>query len=157
MMAKKGGRNKKGLQPKRADESVFSSCLFSWHLSKFDVHHEEWGIKALEKSDIDKLMGKLKSFESMKWKEFRKNHAIGHYLSKGELSPKAKKRWQEIQIKEANEGDGVEGDIGRKGFYSMRFEGRIRLIGELDEENCIFQIIWYDPNHQVCLSEKKHT
>lgn len=122
---------------------------FKWQLSRFDFYHEEWGLKAIKDCDVDELKGvleTLKSFETMKWSEIcaPRNRERYHYLEKAIFYSKAKKRLQSNYE-----------DVGTDSLFSMRLDARKRLIGI--PEKGIFQVIWYDPDHSVYRSEKKHT
>ena len=68
-----------------------------------------------------------------------------HFLSNLEgLSKEAKKRLSKLGLEE-------ETDC----LYSFAFDNTLRIIGLRCNDD--FYILWYDQNHEVCPSHKKHT
>jgi hypothetical protein len=51
-------------------------------------------------------------------------------------------------------------DIGREEeeqLYSFELTGRERLWGVRSQGSSVYQVLWWDPEHKVCPSNKKHT
>jgi len=92
--------------------------------------------------DVEKqILQKLGNFDSMFWREIvgSENHSISIH----DLSKEAKKRLMDIKQDDVYE------------VFSFRCNGRQRIIGIRD--NGVVKLLWWDPNHQVCISDKKHT
>lgn len=100
-----------------------------------------FGWDRLEKKVLNNILQKLKNFESMTWGEIegRRHHSI----SKDTLSRTAQKRLEEIHMDDVDE------------VFSLAMGGTERIFGV--RERNIFKILWWDPDHQVCPSSKKHT
>lgn len=98
----------------------------------------------------DVFLDKLIDYSSMTWSEIdRQTHDAGkskhHFLSNLEgLSKEAKKRLSKLGLEE-------ETDC----LYSFAFDNTLRIIGLRCNDD--FYILWYDQNHEVCPSHKKHT
>lgn len=91
-----------------------------------------------------KLREKLAHFESRTWNEIlvqsnKQNHAV----DKNRLSRVAQRRLEALQA------DDVDS------LVSLRLSGRERVWGIL--RGAILDLLWWDPEHQVYPSLKKHT
>ena len=87
-----------------------------------------------------KLFPKIKSFESMTWKDIEKaTHGDGrsnsHSVSVSRLSKEAQQRLSELKLDDYEE------------LFSLRLEGKIRMYGV--RQFSYLQIIWFDLNHTV--------
>jgi len=93
-------------------------------------------------TDIEnKILQKLRHFDSMKWQEIEgPDH---HTIEVSNLSKEAQNRLTEIKQDDLDE------------VFSFHFSGKPRIIG-IREMNVI-KLLWWDPDHQVCPSIKKHT
>ena len=109
----------------------------SWRFSTVDKH----GAFAWPKGQEEELniLSKLHNFDSMKWNEIEGNDH--HYLSPEKLSKVAKNRLVEI-----HKDDLV--DL----LFSFHLNGLSRIIC-IREKN-VGNLLWYDPNHEVCPSKK---
>lgn len=111
----------------------------SWRFSTVDLD----GPFAWPKGqDIENnILAKLHQFDSMKWSEIvgSSHHAIG----KDSLSKLAKDRLEAIGMDDVDE------------VFSFHFSGKPRIIGIQDRG--VVKLLWWDPEHQVCPSTKKHT
>lgn len=88
-----------------------------------------------------KILDKLHKFDSMVWTEIEgPDH---HAIDVEKLSKDAAKRLAEI-----NQDDIAE-------VFSFHFSGKPRIIGIRDRD--VVKLLWWDPEHQVCPSHKKHT
>ncbi|MBF0131952.1 MAG: hypothetical protein HQL75_05125 [Magnetococcales bacterium] len=143
---KKIPRQKTHPDRKKSSRSACSDCREwvdfspSWVISTLDMDGP-FGWNRLEKEVFDNIIRKLQNFESMTWGEIegRRHHSIG----KDTLSRKAQKRLEEIHMDDVDE------------VFSLAMGGIERIFG-IRERN-IFKILWWDPDHQVCPSSKKHT
>lgn len=117
-----------------------------WVFSKHDKEHDRWSCKYCD-NFYEKIILKLSDFEGMTWKEItRQTHDNGsssnHFINIDSLSHEAQKRLYSMKI-----------FIDQ--IFSLRLNNKVRLIGIL--ENGTFRILWYDENHEICPSKKKHT
>lgn len=84
-----------------------------------------------------------KIFESQKltWQDLRNNGS--HFVDRTDLCSEAQKRLIQIQKEDLDQ------------LFSLRLTGRKR-IWRIKEHNILW-LLWWDPNHEVCPSHKKHT
>lgn len=88
------------------------------------------------------IVMKLHEFDSMLWSQIvGKQH---HYLSESCLSKDAKNRLIEIQL-----------DDEIENLFSFHLQGLPRIIA-IRTSN-LAKLLWFDPEHKVCPSKKKHT
>ena len=151
MVAKKRRKNKRPKSiinistEKRArggsilDKEKVEEKKISWKFSIIDTDGE-WTFKNIKKDYFwNRLLNKLKNFESQTVGEFiipEHNHKI----EKCSLCNKAQKRLIEIKLDDYDE------------FYSVHITGIKRLWGILEGSN--FKILWWDPHHEICPSNK---
>jgi len=113
----------------------------SWHLRVID-RDGPFGWDNVDcKETIWEIIEKLSKFEKLMWPEIlnRNNHPI--HISR--LCSEAKRRLKEIGQEDIDE------------LISFRLNGKKRLWG-IRELN-VLKILWWDPNHLVCLSPQRHT
>lgn len=84
---------------------------------------------------------RLRDFETMTWIEIRA--AGSHFLDVASLSTTIKNRLVALKLIDLDQ------------LYSLRLTGRRRIVGI--REGRVLKILWWDPDHQVCPSPKKHT
>ena len=112
----------------------------SWSFSRCDFEHEKWSLKL---SNIyEEIIPKLISFEQRKWSDIISDKEHNHWIDCTDFSKEAQKRLEERKIYYDE-------------LFSLRLTGTLRLFGYI--ENGIYYIIWYDPDHEICKSHKKHT
>lgn len=88
------------------------------------------------------IVEKLHDFDSMYWEEIKgKQH---HTLSPSSLSREAIERLKEIEL-----------DDEIEHLFSFHLQGRQRIIA-INHAN-VAKLLWYDPDHGVAPSTKKHT
>ncbi len=108
-----------------------------WSFKKLDNSGQKWQISNLS------IVNQLKAYEGMTWSEIssssggkaKGNGSNSHFVSISNLSREAKQRIIDINL-------GSE-DV----LYSLRLGSRKRLYGILNSR--IFEIIWYDENHEI--------
>lgn len=112
----------------------------SWQFSTMDMDGP-FRFNHLKPETWRKILDRLKHLDARTWAEVTgdRDHPIAVEI----LEPKAQKRLQEIQ---RDDTDAV---------FSFHLEGEPRIIGI--RVNTVFQVLWWDPNHEVCKSHKKHT
>lgn len=119
----------------------FHNQFPAWQVTNIDTEGK-WSWKSME---FDHLFGsvlpKLKNYESMKWREIigGKNHEV----KISSLINDAQRRLMEIGV------------IDIESLFSLTIQSKGRIWGKRDGN--ILRIIWWDPNHEVCPSHKKHT
>ncbi len=87
------------------------------------------------------IVQRLGKFESISWEKL---HETGsHAIRVDALSSDARRRLTEIRQDDLDE------------VYSLRMQGKERIFGIRDRR--ILRILWWDPEHLVCPSIKKHT
>lgn len=101
-----------------------------------------YGWHQIDPVTLAHIQNKLRCFESMTLSQIflhakKQNHGVKLY----KLSPEARKRLGEL---------GHDATIEE--LYTLRLAGRQRIWG-IRECNT-FQLLWWDPNHQVCPSLK---
>ncbi|WP_419659698.1 hypothetical protein Dvar_00190 [Desulfosarcina variabilis str. Montpellier] len=112
-----------------------------WRVSSLDIGGP-WCWKGISKEVVwTAIHQKIAEFEEMTWYDIKRNgsHSIPIY----NLCPQAKQRLSEIQLDDIDE------------IFSLRLTGRQRIFGI--KHNEVLKILWWDPDHQVCPSQKKHT
>ena len=111
----------------------------SWRFSTVDLNGPfAWPVGELIEAQI---IQKLRQFDSMKWHEIEgpDHHAIGV----DQLSKEAQIRLTQIKQDDIDE------------IFSFHFSGKPRIIGIRDMS--VVKLLWWDPEHLVCPSQKKNT
>lgn len=113
----------------------------SWLFKSLD-NDSEWNICSLKKVDLTHtIYPRLCGFETMKWKDIiGPNH---HEISVNDIIPEAQKRLGALKL------DDIDSLI------SLRVSATVRIWGI--RKGSIVSLLWYDPNHLICPSLKKHT
>jgi hypothetical protein len=101
---------------------------FGWH--QCDSHEKYF-----------EILVKKKAFEGMTFSDLGKNGS--HNVESWKLCKEAKDRLAELSL------DDIEQ------LYSLRLTGTNRVWCLL--QGSVMRVLWWDPNHQVCPSIKKHT
>lgn len=98
--------------------------------------NEEYGVNAIRE--------KLANFETMTWREILLDaKKQNHNISVDDLVKEAQDRLTEIFPEQLDE------------LTSLRLTGNQRVWGKVDEG--VMELIWWDAEHRVCPSHKKHT
>ncbi|KAA3609357.1 MAG: hypothetical protein DWQ01_08475 [Planctomycetota bacterium] len=95
----------------------------------------------MTKDDWDKMRTKLAEFESLTIVEMRQQGS--HRNNPADFTARAKNRLHELRIADFDDIFSFR-ITGTKRFYAIR-------VGN------VFEILWWDPKHQICPSPKKHT
>jgi hypothetical protein len=116
---------------------------FCWRVSEIDWDGP-WGwTNASCEQLLRQIAPRLHSLESMTWGEVE-GKTGSHFVEVIDLIPEARRRLVEELNKD---------EQGR--LFSVRMTGEARLWGIRDI--AILRVLWWDPNHEVCRSSKKHT
>jgi len=126
---------------KQFDPGSFFGRSISWRYCFMDT------LKWSAVGQLDELRKKLVSYERMTWAEIdgASKSAEGsknHFVDVENLCKEAQKRLEALHL-HYNQ------------LYSIALTGRQRLYGIVDEG--VFNILWYDPEHEVYPVTKKHT
>lgn len=117
----------------------YESHNLCWQFGSMDSFKEwNWDIQA---GDWHFIIGKMRDFEKMKWSEIKGDR--NHPIKKENICPEAQRRL------EMTRNDDIEE------VFSLALGSLPRLIGIRDR--FIFKILWWDPEHLICPSKKKHT
>jgi hypothetical protein len=112
-----------------------------WTFSRFDHPHAKWGAHGESRASTIKVIDHLKNFESMFWREILKHPSCGP-VDRPALAKDARDRLEELKIFDDE-------------LHHLRITGAGRLWGIRVNET--FQILWWDPGHEICPSLLKHT
>ena len=144
---KKRRKGKSEQNPKAASrhpsspEVNTSGRRFRWRTANADLDGE-WGWNKIEiKLLFLEIIPKLQNYESMTWSEIEGEGS--HFIEAGKCSKEARKRLRYLKLDDSEH------------LFSLRISGRKRIWGR--RQSSIFLILWWDPEHQVCPVEKKHT
>lgn len=90
---------------------------------------------------LEEILPKLQAFETMTWGQIlgRNNHQVPVYR----LSKDAQKRLQTCKLDDVDT------------LVSLRLAGLTRVWGIRRQRT--LRVLWWDPEHKVCPSKKKHT
>jgi hypothetical protein len=91
---------------------------------------------------LREIIPKLQDFEKMTWGEIE-GPSGSHFVDVTALVKPARKRLKEIGMEDTDQ------------IFSLRMGARPRIWGIRDV--AVLQIIWWDPEHAVCPSQKKGT
>jgi len=124
-------------------DSGSSGERICWRFRHLDLEGP-WSLGALGGGELGELMKALAGFESMTMAEaFRGGHPGKDYDVEDLPTALALDRLDAIGM----------GDLTK--ISRFRIDGRGRLYGIRCEN--VFHVIWWDPNHEVWPSEKRHT
>lgn len=115
----------------------------SWRASKLQMV-EPYGWHELDISTLYGIHQKLSQFESMSWKDILvKSRTSNHLVSIDKLCKPARDRLTAMALDDVDE------------ILSLRLSGKERVWGILDRGTV--NLLWWDPNHEICPSTLKHT
>lgn len=118
-------------------DRIDKSGDFAFDTSKENFSHKDF---------LDKMI----AYSNMTWFEImRQTHDAGkskhHYLSNPEkLSKQAKMRLKNLALEDMADS-----------LFSFAFNNILRIVGLVNGDD--FHVLWYDVNHEVYPSKKKHT
>ena len=97
--------------------------------------------KKTDAAAVKMLFDKFRSFETMTWAQVES--AGSHFIAVNDITTEAQNRLGEIF---QDDTDSV---------FSLHLTGRARVFGL--RFSSVLRLLWWDPNHEVCPSYKKHT
>lgn len=115
---------------------------FSWSVASADFDGPFGWHVTDTKLVFDDVIPKLKSFETMTWAQID-GPSGSHFISFDSLCKAAQDRLKHLQRQDIEQ------------MFSLRLTGPKRIYGV--REGATLEIIWWDPDHQICPSEKKGT
>ena len=130
-----------GKYPRGGEKAEKIAGPVAWHIRTID-QEGPWGWRKIDASTLwEEVFSKISNFETMEWSEIlnRNNHAV----QVAGLCSQAQKRLSDIKQDDTDE------------MVSLHLTGKKRIWGIKDRN--ILKIIWWDPEHSVCPSLKKHT
>lgn len=114
-----------------------------WQFRGIDLDSScEWGWEKSTREVLKKLVERLSSFELMTWQQIEEGTG-SHPIEMEDLCSDARKRLADLKQDDLDE------------LFSLRISGKERVWGIREEH--VLRILWWDPEHSVCPSEKKHT
>ena len=102
---------------------------------------DPFGWHRIDGAILLEIREKLRNFESMTWGQIMGPQS--HMVSTMSLCKNARERLAQLKLDELEE------------LFSLRLSGKERVWGVL--EHNILTLLWWDPDHEVCPSLKKHT
>ena len=134
------------LQSKRpalqSDLTGYMTKSPAWRLRSIDDAWDYGWSKIGQQRWRDEVLPKLASFETMTWAEILQNNN-SHFVRLDNFNTDARKRLEELCL----------GDLDQ--ILSLRLRGTYRIYGFCTEN--ILHILWFDFNHELVPSTKKHT
>jgi len=100
-----------------------------------------WHCHVMTRDVLLAVLQKLRNFESMTWQEIDRGGS--HFIGVDQITPEARKRLGELRQDDVDD------------VYSLRISGEERFFG-IRDGTCL-RLLWWDPHHQVCPSNLKHT
>lgn len=130
--------------PKRIASLTSNNEFPTWKVSLLEFV-DPYGWHQISREKFQEVIGKLKHFEGMTWNEIlirdkKKNHSI----QLNQLDRAALERLEELKQDDVDD------------VISLRVSGEERIWGIRDGGSSL-KLLWWDPNHQICPSKKKHT
>ena len=111
-----------------------------WRVGKIDAGGP-WCPHTMDAAEFTDLLNRLKSFETMTWTEIERTGS--HFIGTDAIISEAKRRLVELHLDDFDQ------------LFSLRLQGRPRLWGM--RIGNVFSALWWDAEHAICPSAKKHT
>lgn len=111
-----------------------------WRIGRIDAGGP-WCPHKMTSGEFDELVKRLKDFETMTWPEIERGGS--HFIDIDRIVPEAQKRLAELRLDDCEQ------------LFSLRFQGKPRLWGR--RFGNIFSALWWDSEHAICPTPKKHT
>lgn len=130
-----------GKVPRSEDvQARVSASPFKWTTEQIELDGPFGFSNAAHDAIFYKIIPRLHGFECLNWEQMKATGS--HDIEFSRLSKEAQQRIREFYDDERD-------------VYSLKIEGRLRVVGFRDGAIC--RIIWFDPEHAVCISHLKHT
>ena len=112
----------------------------AWRVGHMEMCHP-FGWHCINGTLALDIISKLRSFESMTWAEIL--GARHHAISTEDICKEARERLVALKMDD------------QERLISLAFSGKERVWGVL--EHNVLTLLWWDPEHTICPSPKKHT
>lgn len=122
------------------DPQSFQARQPVWRVRRADMAGE-FSFAGISGAQLRDLHDRLGNLETMTWAQIPSTGS--HPIPISDLSKEAQARLRELRIDDVDE------------LYSLRLAGRPRCWGIRRGE--VLELLWWDPEHRVCPSHKKHT
>jgi hypothetical protein len=126
--------------PKSGNLQTIHHCSPELRAGQMDMDGP-WGWSKFDPLLLQNLLHKIFDSQKLTWQILRENGS--HLVQVGDLCSKAQKRLFDLSKDDCDE------------LFSLRVTGKQRIWGIKD--GSILWLLWWDPNHEVCPSHKKHT
>jgi len=128
-------------RPKHIEPYIDEKRVF-WSFSIYDpdLRYPNESHKTIS---FHRIATAIKYCESRTWVDIEANHKRDHPINIDQLEKFARDRLEELQLNDFEV------------LLSLHFNGRCRLWGIRNQT--LFQVLWLDPDHLICVSHKKHT
>lgn len=126
------------------DAESFKGRRPSWRISLLEMI-DPYGWHIVDnKEQLESIMNRLRNLETMTWSEILiVGKKQNHHVSRTSICRLAQQRLVDLNQDDVDE------------VVSLRVTGEARIWGI--RENEVLKLLWWDPEHQICPSEKKHT
>ncbi|MEQ6332814.1 hypothetical protein [Sphingobium sp. MK2] len=149
-MAKKGNKTPKsaylpitGKQARAGSGAdLVPAMSFRWSLDRFDWLGPFSCKEMTPQVFSSTIISHLQAFDAMTWNEID-GPTGSHFVSVSDLIKPARKRLVEIGMEDTDQ------------LFSLRCGGKPRIWGI--REIAVLRVLWWDPEHEICPSTKKHT
>jgi hypothetical protein len=126
--------------PKSGTFQLTPQCIPEFRAGQMDMNGP-WGWHKFDPQFLQGLLHKIFDSQKLSWQTLLEHGS--HLVQVGDLCSKAQRRLIELCKDDCDE------------LYSFRLTGSKRIWGIKDGN--ILWLLWWDPNHEVCPSHKKHT
>ncbi|WP_454785478.1 hypothetical protein [Legionella sp. WA2024007413] len=128
-------------KPSRLNLSNDDTGQVVWSFALAD-NDGAWSFKKLNDTQLhDLIFNELVLKEHLSWNDLQS--AKSHHVESYKLIKEAQDRLRSLNMDDVNE------------LFSLRLNGLKRIWG-IRQEN-VLRVIWWDPKHEICPSQKKHT
>lgn len=134
------GRSPTTKETPRVEVAKPTDELPVWRVAKLDSGGD-WCAHQMNESEFRSVLDRLKSLETMKWSAIEQ--AGSHFNKVADLIPDAQRRLRDLKLDDFDP------------IFSLRMSGKPRLWG-IRIRN-VFSALWWDRDHAICPSPKKHT
>lgn len=132
-------------QPQKHPKAQFridSHSPIAWRFSESD-RGGNWAWTKLEDSNkFKKVIERLQEFERKNWNEIISSGS--HPIAVGHIVKSARNRLQKIKMDDIDE------------LMSFRLSGKER-VWCIRQLNNIMTVLWWDPHHEICPAQERHT
>ncbi len=139
---KAGASTTVGKKPASPELKRIGQDKVAWQFARMELDGP-WAWAVINKDELLGARNKLSGVEQLTWSEAMQGHTPSlKRIPKAHLSNEAQKRLQGLMLDDVDE------------LYELRLSGKTRI---WPREEPSFLLLWWDPLHKVCPSQKKHT